>query len=88
MDERTQLTDSQRETAGRIFGSAPAIALPRGGQGRRPQTVEEVLDMLETITDCLKRTMAEKRGLSEEHALLVADLDAVARVVKRFGVNP
>lgn len=86
-DAKTQLTDDQRFVASRLWGSTPSIALPSSGMGARPQTVEDLLAMIESLRDSLKDTITRQQAAQEELDELKGDLKSVSRVLRRMGLG-
>lgn len=46
----TALTPEQKKMVNAIRGTTPVVLLPRGGMGKRPDTVEDVIEMLQNMS--------------------------------------
>jgi len=79
------LTDAQKRIVNAIIGSAPAIALPHGGMGRRPETFAELMTVMESIVSHLKDEMEQSNDLRANLDSIERDLAAAGRIFNRMG---
>lgn len=84
MDSTQEFTPEQRQAIARVLGKTPAVAF--GGRSPRPATFDELIRIIEAMSDALKRSMAEAEDLRDIKARNDSDLAAVGRVLRRMGI--
>jgi hypothetical protein len=82
-----ELTDEQRKEVSRIWGSAPAIALPHGGMTRRPESVKELINGFASVVEFLKAEMAKESTAQAELDKVNSELATVGRLLTRLGLG-
>lgn len=79
------LTDDQKRIVNAIIGSTPAIALPHGGMGRRPESFADLMTVMESIVSHLKDEMEHNQDLRANLDSIGSDLAAAGRIFNRMG---
>lgn len=71
MSTETDLTEEQITSARMVIAQTPAIALPRGGMGfgRNPETVEHLIEIMDSMAAELRRSLrSEQKALDQWNA--------------------
>lgn len=77
------MTPAQTTRLRQILSNTPVAALPHGGMGYglHPATVEHVLDIMDSMADELRTSLAKLADLNEQYGSLRSDLAAVGRII-------
>lgn len=66
----------------RLIGRTPVVALPGSGMNRKPETVEDLYKVLDSVTAYLRAAMERQKKAEDQRNEIVADLAAAGRVLK------
>jgi hypothetical protein len=85
----TELSTENAARVNEILRHTPATAQPHGGFGKRPSTVEDLIDTMETMSTYLKASMKDLQANLDTQALVrrVADLQRAGERTEEGALN-